>query len=375
MTAFLALSLLAFAGVILVVVCQFKKKRLLPSVLALLVFVSAYLVTDYLFLNQEIPHQVPELTRSTEDPGKGHTAVIYFTHGEPKNYSVNAWIETMRHLDADKVPFVPKPFRPFFFNGVRSEYLEVGESRHNQIHAEMIASLAESMLSQDDPSLKFYLSFLDTDPRPDAAVIEALNDGASQIILMPVFLTISSHTAEGIKLLEAVDLESFDVPMCIADPMWESESLKRMFINRANNNLGDSSKSDVGIMLVGHGQPEEWDVIYPTQTEQENSFREAIRVMLIQDGYSPENIALSWMDFKSPEVGEGALEVYQNGITSLMIFPAPISADSIHTDIEIPAAIEEAGVPDGVEVHFLGAWNNDPYVIEGIRQNILACMP
>ena len=46
-----------------------------------------------------------------------------------------------------------------------------------------------------------------------------------------------------------------------------------MFVQRSNANIGDTEKSKVGILLVGHGQPDEWDVEWPTETEQELSFR------------------------------------------------------------------------------------------------------
>ena len=45
--------------------------------------------------------------------------------------------------------------------------------------------------------LKVYASFLDADPRPDAAVIQAMNEGASQIVVAEVFVSISNHTREG----------------------------------------------------------------------------------------------------------------------------------------------------------------------------------
>ena len=373
---YLTISLTALFVLGLVITLLFRRKRrLFPLTIAGLLFIISFLVTNMQFLTQEIDHHLPVLTRQTADTGDGHTAVIYFTHGEPTAYSPNAWLETMTHLDEDKVPFVPKPFRPFFFNGIRSEYLIVGGSIHNYMHRHMIDSLEALMHAQDNPDLKFYLSFLDTDPRPDAAVIQALNDGASRIVIMPVFLTISSHTAEGLLLVEALDLTSFGVSTCVSDPLWDSASLKAMFIARVNNNLGETSKADVGIMLIGHGQPEEWDLLYPTQTEQENIFRMDVRNLLIAEGYPPENIVLSWMEFKSPEIADGAQTLFNNQVKKLLVFPASISATSIHTDIEIPAAIADAGVPPGVEVVDLGAWNDDPLVIEGIRQNVLSCLP
>ncbi len=74
-----------------------------------------------------------------------------------------------------------------------------------------------------------------------------------------------------------------------------------MFVHRANANIGDTDKSKVGILLIGHGQPDEWDVEWPTETEQELSFRNDVIELLVADGYKRENISLAWMEFKDPK--------------------------------------------------------------------------
>ena len=63
-------------------------------------------------LRRRRKRELPELVRM--DGGDGHTAILYFTHGEPPGYSAQPWIETIRELDHDKVPFVPWLIRPIF---------------------------------------------------------------------------------------------------------------------------------------------------------------------------------------------------------------------------------------------------------------------
>jgi hypothetical protein len=85
-----------------------------------------------------------------------------------------------------------------------------------------------------------------------------------------VFLTISNHTAEGEELIEALNVEEeFGVPVLFTGPLYDSRTLQSMFVERANAHIGDTEKSKVGILLVGHGQPDEWDVEWATETEQE----------------------------------------------------------------------------------------------------------
>ena len=72
---------------------SFRGTSLLIAVLLSLgVFVFGQYLTTKAILNREDPRPVPELTRTPGDPGSGHTAVVYFTHGEPQTYNPIGWI-------------------------------------------------------------------------------------------------------------------------------------------------------------------------------------------------------------------------------------------------------------------------------------------
>jgi sirohydrochlorin ferrochelatase len=205
--------------------------------------------------------------------------------------------------------------------------------------------------------------------------IQAVNEGASKLVVMPVFLTQSSHTQAGEEMIQALELEKRGIQVCYATPLWDAEPLRQMFVSRAAQNLEGVDKARVGVLLVGHGQPDDWDRTYPTQTEQETAFRSAVRELLIQDGYQPENIVLAWMEFKKPAIPEGVCSLLDNGVERILVFSASISADSIHSDIQVPEAVHKVAIPKGVEVVNLGAWGNDPFVIQAIRQKIVECEP
>jgi hypothetical protein len=143
-----------------------------------------------------------------------------------------------------------------------------------------------------------------------------------------------------------------------------------MFVKRANANIGDTDKSKVGILLVGHGQPDEWDVEWLTETEQELGFRYDVLDLLEADGYRSENLSLAWMEFKNPKPAEKVEEFLENGIEKLLFFSAAISADAIHSQYDVPELVHEAEFPEGFPVINLGAWNDDPVVIQAIKEKI-----
>jgi protoheme ferro-lyase len=372
MSLYLLAACFTFFALVAVLVVGFRGNAVLVAIpLSLVLFLAGYVIATRSFLAQEDPRPVPELTRAKDDPGLGHTAVVYFTHGEPETYNPIGWINQFNEFDEQGISFVPLVARPLFAHQLRNKYLEVGRSDHRQMHARMIDSLERAYRDEGDTTTKFYLSFLDDNPRPDAAVIQALNDGASRIIVSEVFLTISNHTAEGEELIEALNVEEeFGVPVTFTGPLYDSETLQSMFVSRANANIGATAKPEVGILLVGHGQPDEWDVEWATETQQEIGFREDVLQLLEADGYRPENMSLAWMEFKEPKPADKVEEFAAHGVKKVLYFSTAISADAIHSQWDVPALVNEAEVPSGFPLINLGAWNDDPIVIQAIKEKI-----
>jgi protoheme ferro-lyase len=372
MSAYLLATCVVLFALIIVLAVGFRRTSILIAVvLSLGLFLAGYLSMTKIILERGDTRPVPELTRAPEDPGLGHTAVIYFTHGEPETYNPIGWINQFNEFDKQGIDFIPMIARPFFFNALRNKYLEVGTSGHRKMHQQMIASLEEAYRAEGDTTTKFYLAFLDDNPRPDAAAVQALNEGASKIIVSEIFLTISNHTAEGEHQIQELNIEvTFGIPVEYTGPLYDSQTLKSMFVNRANANIGNTDKAKVGILLVGHGQPDEWDVEWPTETEQELSFRNDVLEMLAADGYQQDNLSLAWMEFKEPKPAEIIEQFLENGIEKLLFFSAAISADAIHSQYDIPELVYEADYPEGFPIVNLGAWNDDPIVIQAIKEKI-----
>jgi protoheme ferro-lyase len=372
MSAYLLATCVVLLVLMIVLAVGFRRTSLLIAVaLSLGLFLAGYLSMTKIILARGDTRPVPELTRKAGDPGSGHTAVIYFTHGEPETYNPIGWINQFNEFDKQGIDFIPMIARPFFFNALRNKYLEVGTSGHRKMHQQMIASLEEAYRAEGDTTTKFYLAFLDDNPRPDAAAVQALNEGASKIIVSEIFLTISNHTAEGEHQIQELNIEeTFGIPVEYTGPLYDSQTLKSMFVNRANANIGNTDKAKVGILLVGHGQPDEWDVEWPTETEQELSFRYDVLEMLAADGYQQDNLSLAWMEFKEPKPAEIIEQFLENGIEKLLFFSAAISADAIHSQYDIPELVYEADYPENFPVVNLGAWNDVPIVIQAIKEKI-----
>ena len=372
MARYLTFTLLGLVLLILwIYALKRKRSRWVAVLVSIVGFLCGYIINTHIFLNREDTRFVPELTRNSGNVVEGHNAVVYFTHGEPETYDPIGWINQFREFDEQGIKFVPFVARPLFAYMLRNKYLEVGKSNHRQIHHEMLRSLEKTYRLEGDSTTRFYLCFLDDEPRPDAAVIEALNDGADTIMVADVFLTISNHTAEGQNLIRELEVEEkLGIPIIYTEPMWSSEKLRSVFLEKVYAQMGNTPKEEVAIALVGHGQPDEWDVEWATETEQEMAFREEIMKLFVADGFRPENLGSAWMEFKDPKPASLMEAFVENGATKIFYFSAAISADAMHSQIDVPRLVEEYDFPEGVETMNLGAWNNHPTVIAAIRERI-----
>ncbi len=366
---FLVFSL---AGIIFLLIMNFKGREIIIAGLLLVGgLVSGYMAANAAFLAQEEKRELPDLVR--KDGGDGHTAILYFTHGEPPGYSAQPWIETIRELDHDNVPFVPWLFRPFFFNTVRREYFEAGGSAHNKLHKAFFDTLRRSMPEEEARGSEFYLAFLDSNPRPDEMAIRAINEGASKIIILPVFITESTHTVAGQEMVASVNPEAIGVQVCYTGTLWDSEPLQTSIVERADEMIDDMDKSKVGILLVGHGQPTEWEQIYPEQNKQESLYRDAIREKLIADGYLPDHVVSGWMEFQEPSITKSITELSGRGVEKILVLAVTLSADSIHSDVEVPAAVTKANLPAEIQVEYVGQYGDHPLAIQAMIEKIAKC--
>jgi protoheme ferro-lyase len=349
--------------------------RLVAIPLFLLGFITGYLIGTAIFLQPITREELPPLEIPASKRSDGFTAVIYFTHGEPPTYekAIPAWKHSIQEMDESGASFIPYPFRPFFFNAVRTEFLEAGGSQHNAIHNRMMMKL-EQMMRSNYPKLRFYISFIDDRPHPNEAAWQAVKDGANKIVLTHVFLTESSHTLEGEEMIEELNLQANGIEVCTTYPLWNSDTLVEMFVDQAEQMRHNIPAEEVGILLVAHGQPSQSDKIYPKQTQQETDFRLAIRDRLVQSGYLADNISLAWMEYKEPTPQEGLRKLLQQNVRLVLVYSSSISAEGIHSAYEIPEMLNEVSLPEGVRLVNLGAWNDHPLVLQAIAERIESCL-
>jgi hypothetical protein len=60
-------------------------------------------------------------------------------------------------------------------------------------------------------------------------------------------------------------------------------------------------------------------------------------------------------------------------VDKILVFSVSLSADSIHSDIEVPAAISEAKLPTDVTISYVGQYGDHPLAIKAMIEKISSC--
>jgi protoheme ferro-lyase len=214
------------------------------------------------------------------------------------------------------------------------------------------------------PDVAWHLSFLDAEPPLREAVADAARSGATDLVFLTVFLTDSDHTAEADDMDEAMGLSGAGMRVTRTPVLWDDPRLARMIAGKVAHAAGERDRSAVGVLLVGHGQPEEWDRTHPTETQQEVAFRGAVRDLLVADGFRADLVSDAWMSFRPPRVPERVRELAARGATTVVGVPVTISADSLHSLHDTPSLVRKGARGTGLEVVDVGAWNTDPLLVE-----------
>lgn len=362
---------ITIAGTLLLLSRAFKGKKIfLAVILSVIIGLVGFASANYLFLSQEDIYELGTVTRT--DGGDGHTAILYFTHGEPPGYDPLPWVLTMREFDNDNVPFIPWLVRPFFFNTMRNEYIEAGGSPHNKLHKAFFDNLRWNMPEAEANGTRFYLAFLDSEPHPDQMAIQAINDGASKIIILPIFVTESTHTIAGQEMIASVEPEKYGVQTSYTGALGDSDLLQSVFADRAIELSFGYDKSEIGILLVGHGQPDEWEELYPEQNLQEDQYRQGIKEKLIDAGFSAQNVVSGWMSFQEPSITQSAKVLAENNVKKILVFSVSLSADAIHSEVDAPKGVDDADLPDEIKIEYIGQYGDHPFAIQAMIEKIEA---
>jgi len=310
--------------------------------------------------------KVSGITRPQDDPGKGHTAVVYVAHGEPDGYDPACLIERFGKMDEMDMDTVPLLSRPFYLSRVRRRCRKEG-GPDNQVHRRILERMEQEIREKGDRETVFYLAHLEGDPGPDEVLVQAINEEASKIVVVLALLTESDHAQ---KAREIMDEVRFPIEVTFTTPLWDSNELRGGYVDRAEQELGGDDRGEVGVLLVGPGKPEEWDQEFPEEREQERLFKEDVLDRLERAGYERGNMAMAWMGDRSPGITEALRHLAERGVTRVLCFTMAIEADCLFSLRDLPDELSSADIPKGMRVVRIELWDDHPSVLRALLRKL-----
>ena len=135
-----------------------------------------------------------------------------------------------------------------------------------------------------------------------------------------------------------------------------------------------AANADTGVVLVGHGQPEERAKAYPSFDEEETVFLNRLRMLLIEKGIAESNVRIAWAEWGDPDVTSTVRHLAALGCQRILVVPAVYPLDAVTTKLDLEIAVRQARVAEGTVATTLPTWRDDDAVIEELRARVVAAL-
>jgi len=300
-------------------------------------------------------------------------------HGEPEVFEEELWAEALHEMFEElKRTGIEAPSDeaiPMMLPIIRGKYAAIGgRSRHNEIigkQSELVArKLHEHVISYG------FNEF--TSPHFTDVAKQMIRGGITSVVFVPMMMTDSSHTQEIKYKIECMNLQGQGVAWVMSKPLFYRPEPTQLVINKIMRAAGNIPPDKIGILLVSHGEPDQWalsSTIHTKCNEQEKAFALCVKKGLIERGFLWENIVRGFNEFTHPEIAEAAEGLAHKKVKKIVAASTFGSTDCIHVNYDIPAKIKESIDNAAVEIVCLNGWNEDPLLItaycELIKESLL----
>jgi hypothetical protein len=298
----------------------------------------------------------------------GTVAVLVLGEVEPADYSPAATAAALEDLADEGLLKASVGVLPFLFMAQKTRYRAAGGTSPAVKQLDAVAEKLEALLAGAESFGRLESAWAEGERSLASQVAKAVTKGFRDIIVAEATIAESLEVDAAKREVDALRLGDMGVSVTYAGPLWGSERIAGLVTNRILAVAGDQSAA--GVALVGQGQPEDRARDRRDFDEQENSFLNRIRMMLLERGCSEQNVRIAWADWRSPEITGTVRHLAALGCPRIIVSPACFPFDSITTLLDIHLAVRQARVDEAVSVVTLPAWHDDPAFVEQLRADI-----
>jgi protoheme ferro-lyase len=304
---------------------------------------------------------------------EGKLAVIPCFHGEAEK--LPGMLAMLLDPEAGDISrgFPPNSLKNIMFRyrtakGVKSNYKSVGDrDPYNSDCYEIL----EKLKTRFPSDVIVDMGFMDCRPFIEEKVVEAVNNGASRVIVAHTMITVSGHTEEIEERVEGLGLEKKGIELAFTEPLWNDEKFIQHKANRILEIVGDEDKSKVGVAILGYGVPQiPSPGRYETYNLETNTrYTQALIKKLEENGI--KNTAAGYLRWLKPNISDCAKTLAEKG-ARLIVFDWFHAARNLHSLVDIPAHFEmlEMELPEGTKLVMVGPEKDSPGFIDVLVNQI-----
>lgn len=205
-----------------------------------------------------------------------------------------------------------------------------------------------------------------------SAVASAVNRGCARVIVASLGVAYSTHFIEARNAIADLRPERHGTSVTYTDPLFDSDRILTMLASRVMEPAGDGR--DVGVVLVGHGQPEPRAHINPAYDEQELTFLSRLRMLLLDRGLSEEAVKVAWADWSNPDISSVVRHLVAMGRVRVFVLPAAFPLDTLSTRLDLELAVRQARISEGASVVMMPAWRDEEAVIAELHDRVVSAL-
>jgi len=296
----------------------------------------------------------------------GGVAVILTACIEPSSYAARPTAGMLQQLADEDLLEASIAVVPFLFFAQKARYRAIADRSPAEAELELIADRLQHALGSDIVVSWATCSGAESVER---AAAKAASDGYRTIVIAGLSVADPVHYERARNAVEDLRLDTVGASVRFTAPLFDSERVMSMLATRVNESAG--GVTDVGVVLVGHGQPESRAKRNPSFDEHELSFLSRVRMLLLERGMPEESVRVAWADWSTPDVTSSVRHLAALGLHRILVVPAVFPLDTLATRLDLEMAVRQARVDDGVGVVTMPAWKDDDAVIAEVRERVL----
>lgn len=289
---------------------------------------------------------------------------------EPQHYDPGATAGMLESLTQEGLLEQSVGGLPFLFFAHKARYRAVDDSSPARPELEELARRLQEALAEHDVVVDW--ASCSADSRLAVRVAEAISEGHTKLIVTTLAVAPSTHLQRAVQEADDLVPEAGWASLVHAESLVASDRILEMLADRVMTQIEGATKP--GVVLVGHGQPEEREKRSPVMSEGETVFLSRLRVSLAERGLGEDSVRIAWSEWVEPGVTSQVRHLAALGGDRILVVPAVFPLDTLSTRIDLELAAAQAHLDESVTTMVLPAWGADDAVVEELKTLVLRAM-